>query len=441
MKPPILIDLWCDQRGTASLLLLFVFTLVFGSMALALDLSRYFSAQSRIQEVTESTVMLGAGYRDLIKNNELEPLVRDLVRQSLEETSFLSSADTTLRLETFSLSHETGSESVSASLTVSVPTTLMAGFGIADPVSVSFSGTAKADIGNREVVILVDRTAGTGEAGKLPSMKKSVRDFLDQLSVLTATDRSLYVGIIPFGNEFVHVGPRRDWTGESDWPDNEIPPVVTGYRDWTGSLEGQRWCLGIRSGPSGENDAPPTRNPFPIVLTVDHETDPDGQERFFINTPASCRSTTIHSLNNRIVDLKVSVDTWTAHGENAGGRAMLWAERMLSPEWKTAWGGNGPVPSLYAEHVEKAVILLTGSEHSATSDENRIFSETCARLKEKGVSFYMIDYEAPAGMTTLMKDCAGKSGAYFRATGPDILKRSFSEIAHSLMTVRLTSLH
>ncbi|GEM_PF-6003306 len=440
MKSPVPISLWRNQRGTASLLLLFAFSLVFGSMALALDLSRYFAAQSRIQEMTESALMFGAGYRDLIDEGELEPLVRDFVRQGIEETPFLSISDDALALSRFSLSHETGMETVSASLTVTVPTTLMAGFGTMEPVAVSFSGTAKANVRNQEIVILVDRTAEAGDTGKLTYMKKSVRDFLDQLSTLADADQSLYVGMIPFGNEVVHVGSRRDWTVETDWPDNEIPPVVAGYRDWMGTLEEQRWCLGIRSGSSGEDDAPPTENPFPVILTVDHETDPDGQERFFINTPTSCTSMPIHPLGNRIHDLKASSDNWTAHGENAGGRAMLWAERMLAPEWKAAWGGIGSAPSPFDGIVQKAIILLTGSAHSATSGENRIFSETCARLKGKGVSFYMIDYEAPEGMTALMKDCVGDSGSYFRVTGPDILKRSFSEIAHSLMTVRLTSL-
>ena len=248
-------------------------------------------------------------------------------------------------------------------------------------------------------------------------------------------------GLIPFGNASIHAGPRRSWTADGDWPDEEVPPAVPGYKAWEGDLEEQRWCLGIRNGSSGEKDTPPSEALFPVILSVSSETDPEGQERFFIDTPSSCAFIPILPLDRNVGDLSSYVDAWHAHGENAGGRAMLWAERMLPPAWKAAWNAGNNTPADYGGAVRKSIILLTGSGLSATPDETRIFSETCTRLRGKEVSFYMIDYETPADMTSLMKECAGENGFYFRVGGLGDLKRSFSEIAHSLMTVRITALH
>ncbi|MEP3246601.1 MAG: pilus assembly protein TadG-related protein [Sneathiella sp.] len=428
-----------DSRGSVSVLFLFVFLLLFGSLALAFDLTRYFTAETRGQKAAEAAILLAARNNGILSPDELKIWVTDFVRADLKTNPFPVLEQSALGLSDLSImAAEDGG--VSLNLELSVPTTLMASFNFFEPVISRTQTSATASVENAEIVILLDRSQQAAESGKLPAMKGAVDVFLAQLNRLKRGDNPLRVGLIPFGNELINIAPRKDWVAEADWP-TDLPPAVPGTVRWTGPLEEQRWCVAPRSGVAGENDTPPSVRKFPLVLDIEEEIDPQSSQSLFsITTTARCSDMPIIPLTNEISVVSRALPLLEGHGGNAGGRAMIWAERMLSSSWQTDWSISAGVPANFDGAVQKTVLLVAGTAHSASVDENRLFTETCQRLKTKGVSFHIIDYGAPASMTALYKSCVSSPQYYYRVTDADHLKRRISEVSQSLLTIRITSL-
>ncbi len=439
MKARSVIDCFLrDNRGSVSVLFLFVFLLLFGSLALAYDLARYFTAETRGQKTAEAAILLAARNNGILSPDELVSLVTDFVRADLKTSPFPVLEQSALSLSDLSIT-VAEDEGISLTLELSVPPTLMASFNFFEPIISKTQASATARVENAEIVILLDRTQQAAESGKLRAMKDAVDVFLAQVNRLKKRDNPPRVGLIPFGNELINIAPRKNWIAQGDWP-TAIPPAVPGTAQWIGPLEEQRWCIAPRSGAAEENETPPSVQKFPLVLDIGEEVDPqNGQPLFSITTTTRCSDMPLIPLTD-ISTVALSLPLLEGHGSNAGGRAMIWAERMLSPSWQAEWGIFTGVPANFDDVVQKTVLLVAGTAHSATIDENRLFSKACQRLKTKGASVHIIDYGTPATMAALYKSCVSSPQYYYRVTDADHLKRRISEVSQSLLTIQITSL-
>src|SRR5690606_13461358 len=115
---------------------------------------------------------------------------------------------------------------------------------------------------------------------------------------------------------------------------------------------------------------------------------------------------------------------------------MLWAERLLSPDWRGLWepGSRSPVDYDYPAR-SKTVLLIVGSEAADEAETARLMG-ACARLRERDVALYVIDYLAPTAASLALQDCAGAPMLYFRIEEETALRDAFLSLAGFLIQVR-----
>lgn len=126
-------------------------------------------------------------------------------------------------------------------------------------------------------------------------------------------------------------------------------------------------------------------------------------------------------------------------GDVYAGRAMVWAERILSPAWQPFWQTTIGTPSGYEnEAFKKVVIFIVGSANTSPETEDGLFIDVCDRLKTNGAAIYVIDYLAPRSFTELLEDCAMTKGHYFRVENDANVSEALFAIAKFLTVVRFS---
>lgn len=146
--------------------------------------------------------------------------------------------------------------------------------------------------------------------------------------------------------------------------------------------------------------------------------------------------------------------TGTSH--TYSGIGVVWARRMLAPEWRTVWGHAvhpaDPADPGFRE-VRKAIVLLTdGEDHlEDTLGVGVTRDAACTAAKNAGIEIYVVgamdptalggtDSELARGLRKCSSESSNSGGQYTflnHATNEDLLK-AFREITRQLMFVRRT---
>jgi len=420
-----------DQSGSVALIFLFAFMLAFGSIALAIDVTRYISLHSKAQEAARVSVRVAAKNRNILNDENLEILARTFAENSVTLSGTAASG-----LSNFTLEKQNDGRGMTVNLSVQFPVTLMQIFNSFSELEISVSAKALAEIQNTEISFIVDRTDQMVTTGKLEALKDAASSFAGLINTLRKGDNTVRLGVMPMGNQYVNIKPYSEWVLPSEWP-TDIPPAVPGEVDWTGSLEEQRWCVDVRPDEGAENDTPPSIEKFPLVFDISKEAgETPESDLYSISTSSDCTDTPFLPLNTDFDKIGLYFSSLNGHGRAAGGRALLWGERMLSPDWQTQWDVGADVPAAYGSGARKVLLFVGGNSFNSSSEEERIFSETCERLKSKGVVMYMVDFNAPTEVGEGLKTCASTTGHYYKAVDENSLNRTFKEIARSLSVLK-----
>ena len=183
------------------------------------------------------------------------------------------------------------------------------------------------------------------------------------------------------------------------------------------------------------------------------EGDPDKAQDSCVG--GASRSLAPLSTDRTAVDRKVngmfptSAGTYSAFG-------VLWAQRMLEPDWKDVWTGGGihPVDPETPEHAEarKAIVLLTDGEDAARAPISR--TDACTAAKSRGTEIFVIAAMHPNKVSgelkrslracSSMDDSEYPSGTrrpdttylFINNATPETLEAAFTEIANQLRTFR-----
>jgi hypothetical protein len=148
----------------------------------------------------------------------------------------------------------------------------------------------------------------------------------------------------------------------------------------------------------------------------------------------------------------------------------VWGWRLLSPEWRTVWGGDMEANGLPLEYVEelsnKAVVIMTDGQNtmtdytaygrvgqgnlgatdlsSASQDTmrdtlNDKTLEVCSAMKEKGIIVYTVLFQETAtDVKDMLRSCASEEDYFFDTTSGADLKTAFRTIGDSLSNLRIS---
>ena len=157
--------------------------------------------------------------------------------------------------------------------------------------------------------------------------------------------------------------------------------------------------------------------------------------------------------------IKNEIDNMGTNGDTNTAAGMLWAWRLLSPNWKGIWSNKGLPKSYNANGMKKVVVLLTdGVSNNCNyhkgdygagcnpSDLNAKLSRICSSMKDKGIQIYTVLFDIQsvpnatqkAEIIDTMRSCATLPGYFFDSPTPEQLVLDFKVIGLDLASLRIT---
>ncbi len=174
-------------------------------------------------------------------------------------------------------------------------------------------------------------------------------------------------------------------------------------------------------------------------------------------------------MTNNPTDVLNAINSMQAAGSTMIDLGMAWGWRMLSPRWRSAWGGvmnSNNLPLDYnTPTMNKVVILMTDGDNNfggsnytaygplsagrigttntttANTTLNTRTTAVCNSLKSHNVIVYTIALGADLNATSLamLKGCASKSSNFFQSPTTNSLQAAFQAIAAQLNSLHITN--
>lgn len=434
----ILKDFFSDTRGSILLPLLFTFAFVFGSMALAVDSLRYFSVQSLLEKSALSAAIFAAKNSETLSLSEVRHLAEEIAQLEFVggSQSFLQSAS----LDTIHVSQTNAGSTTTVKLVGSLSTTLMQAFNYSNKLLTETRVVTSSGLENLEIALIVDRSENANAAGLIENATDAAKLLVSHIQKLSASSSgSVKVGIVPKGSSLMNVGSRKYWVENTDWP-IDIPPNVPGVKVWSGPLEDQRWCVGIRDAEIS-SDFPPSSHKFPLILAIEKTDGATSQQDVYsIATQSDCSEASVQPLTTNHGALISYLASLKPNGLAATGSAFAWAERLLSPEWHMDWNVGTEIPANYNSEIVKTVILINASDPGNDTRQQQLLIGSCDRMKSNGIRVYILDYDISPSPDNELKACATAEHYYFLVAGKDGLISAMKDIVKSLVSVRVVQI-
>ena len=156
-----------------------------------------------------------------------------------------------------------------------------------------------------------------------------------------------------------------------------------------------------------------------------------------------------------------------ANGNTHVNLGALWGWRMLSPRWRSLWGGTmnaNNLPLDYGtENMTKVAIMLTDGQNTmdnttrtsywylsnnklGTTNATKAVQELdkrtlaiCNAMKAKGIVVYTLLYDLNnASIANLYSNCATKPDYFFNSPNSETLRSAFHTIGDSLSNLRIS---
>ena len=200
------------------------------------------------------------------------------------------------------------------------------------------------------------------------------------------------------------------------------------------------------------------RAPAPADLRIQHcyGQDVDNLGPVIGNAgPQRCASKrTIFPLSTDRAAVIASIDGLAPAGDATNsGLGLLWAQRLLSSDWRDVWG-DPTHPLDEGDDVRKAIVLLTDGDdtqcgrHDPDCSSNNLGhsrASICAAVKAAGTEIFVVGAIRPADLSgelaTGLTDCSSQGErtgtyAFVGSSHAETIQAAFAEIARQLRSVR-----
>lgn len=462
-----------NEKGMTLPMVAVSFMAMTGFVGTAVDLGRIQLVQSRLSFALDAAgLAAGATLNTSSPNSEVTKYVQanfptNYLGSSTPTTSVTLTADNTVLV---------------LGASTNVPTTFMNVFGVSQ-VTVTATSQVTRTVNGLELVLVLDNTGSMSSSGKLTSLKNASTSLVNILYGSRTTVPNLWIGLVPF-SQAVNIG-----TGYTTWMDTAFNSTLNwGPTSWMGCVDANERngrditddppsVQKIRAyySPSTDNRPAPNNSSSQLsfnkwVRTRDTAGNPltygTGLGSSF-GPNAYCPQKVLPMTSNKTSILN-AITSMQATGNTHISLGLGWGWRMLSPRWRTLWGGEmneNNLPLDYGTpHMNKAVILLTDGENTmdnqnytafgylsdgrigstssstAVSKLNNKVTSLCTSLKANGVYVYTISLGSGTTTTVknLLKDCASAPNYYFNSPSSSELQAIFNAIGDSLSNLRVS---
>lgn len=478
-----------EEGSTMPFIALGTFMLI-GATGTAIDMGRVQIVQTRMQNALDAAGLAVGSQVSTIN-----------VQSETNKYFYANFPANYLGTRISSLSAEPNSDSSVINLAVSgtVDTTFMKIFGI-NTVNVAATSQINRAAKGMELVLVIDNTGSMlnsagGTISKLSAAKTAANSLLDTVfGANTNTIANLWVGLVPF-SQSVNVG-----TSHSSWTTNAT--LNWGDQSWGG-------CVESRSNGTASPQYDITEDPPSTQLFKKYYWPDDGTNNWITTTTTQhctgsgknrqCTTTTTttydHSYSSSLGDEKgpnadcpqpvtpltaskntvvSAINSMTAQGNTHIDLGLAWGWRMLSPSWRSLWGGEMNTNSLPLDYntplMNKVVVLMTDGDNTITdglysaydypdngqlgsnacnsygtcttgiNELNTRTSTVCTSMKSRGIIIYTIALGSNVSTAgrTLLQNCATKPEFYFLSPTTNELQGIFQTIGDSLANLRVS---
>ena len=328
----------------------------------------------------------------------------------------------------------------------------------AGPPEVAATASVQSKVLPVEVVIAIDMSismaGGLASPFSRPSRMEIVKSAARDLVAIIepSSHNQIAVGIVPW-SDGVRLGPAR----ASQWQ-NDGWVETYGVSAWDRYLDVRRvgaWRQ--RSLPAVTPQAlfaPPSTTAFTSALVWRGSRTRSSRGHLEALAPLSTDRTAIDAMIN-------SLEPWWGNTYSALG--VLWAQAMLEPGWRSAWGGavHPADPALPAHAgMRKVIVLLTDGQDTVCARETTTSdctgatnflsrADVCTAAKTRGTEIFVIGAMPPrevsADLGNRLRACSSQADrpggryVFLNNSTRAALEAAFADVATQLRTLRKVS--
>ncbi len=437
-----------EEGSTLPIIGLSLLVLV-GATGIAVDVGRAALLQARLSSTLDAA---GLAAGATVSTSNLSTEATKYMNTNMG-TGYLNATLTNLEVRS-----NTDNTVITLTASASMPTTLMRVLGH-DEINVSASSEIIRANKGLELVLVLDNT-GSMAGSPISSLKTAATDLINILYGSRTTVPNLWVGIVPFSHT-VNIG-----SGRTSWIDVAARNSFNwGPTSWAG-------CVDARTGGLDVTDDPPSTQLFRPYYWPDHDSynnwivssgyDMSGGRGPNRNCPR-----TVTAMTASKSTLLTAINAMKAEGNTHVNLGAAWGWNMLSPRWRSLWGGEMDTHQLPLDYntplMNKAVVIMTDGDNtmsnsvrtaygylsdgllgttSQTTAEARLdarLSQVCTRMKANGILVYTIGFRNPgATISNLLRGCATVPEYYFDSPTNASLQTAFRTIGDSLANLRIS---
>jgi Flp pilus assembly protein TadG len=366
-----------DERGAVAIIFAFSIFALCGVIGLAVDASRAYSVASRTQAILDTASLAAAKMLDVSGATDTEVINS---ATAFYNANLAGQKDVTATFENLVVTPHRGSQTVSVTVDVVVPTIFAGVVGLSE---FRFKRDSLVIYKTRgvELAMVLDVTGSmndpeAGGARKIDAMKRAAKVVVTKLLDTTGGLNTNRIALAPFSAS-VNVGTFRTQVaaGPSFPSDN---------------------CVIERPGSAATNDDPISGGTRARVIV----TDPSAA-----NSRYSCPNSTIQPLTNSADTLNTQIDSYAPGGWTAGHLGMAWGWNLISPNFASIFSGSS-TPAAYTDDTTiKSIVLMTDGDFNTayksgdaspaatqSAESKADFAALCTGMKAKGIKVYTIGF-------------------------------------------------
>jgi len=440
-----LVNFGIDSRGGVAMIAGLAIIPLFVGLGLAIDGGRGYSAKSKLQSAIDAAGLAAGraiGVGDV--NGDL-----DMFFDSNYPADFLGG-----RIDSLDTFVDESAGTITISATATIPTAFMRVVGY-DEMSVTARTVVQRAVNGIELALVLDDTGSMQSGGKITALKAAAHELLDFIYGEAETVEDTWIGVVPYRG-LVNVG-----SGQTSW--------LTGYDPADYDPGAWGGCVEARAASFDQDDTPPDEQALVAFLwpsgpsndwpPIDPGTSGKGPNK-------GCPSAILPlTAEKSVVAARIDALDASGGGGTQTSVGLIWGWRLVSPRWRTLWGGSDPsnLPLDYnTERMKKAVVFLTdgltnfsnsaytaygflsegrlGTTNKSAADAilNGHLAATCEAMKSNGIEVYTIMFQlSDPDLEDLYSNCASSSAHFFNSPTNESLQVAFRQIGGRLTELRL----
>lgn len=406
-----------DENGAIAIIFGICAFFVVMVTGLAIDIGRVMHAERTLTSAIDAAALAAA---KSMKTSSLSDAEVEALAQRYFDANMTGRGGSYAIVQSFSVNVDRPRNSVAIEVRSEVPM-VFANVGGIDKISIPKGSIAIYDTKDIEVGLQLDVTGSMcSPCSKIAALKDAIAGpdgLLDILMPDSGTTNTVRIGLAPFASG-VNAG--------------EYVSAVSGGRSPANGCVYERQNLALQA----------------------TEVAPVGPSSFKIKSDLPASATNCPNAANKVValtdsksSLRTAINGLSTSGSTAGHLGAAWAWGLISPEWRSIWGGS-PAAEYGDGRTEKYVILMTDGTYNTIggviSNRNiapsKAFAEaTCTGMKDKGVVVYTIGFQVPNSDKPGLRSCASGVGKFYDAADAETLRAAFRAIAEEINSLRLSS--